>query len=149
MIALMHPAYALDPARDGVRSPPRTLLPTAQTSRSLLDQPTSPAAEPDAKAADPQGEATCVQVDRIRDAQVLSDQVVRLRLRGGKRTDMILRNGCMGLAFHESFYYRPGPTGRLCAGFDWITARSGSRCQIEAFRDAPKDLDAQPDAKPK
>jgi hypothetical protein len=73
----------------------------------------------------------CVNIDSIRDAQVQDDENIVLRLRDKSLLLVKLRNRCIGLSFDESFYYQASPTRQLCARFDTITARSGSRCRIE------------------
>jgi hypothetical protein len=75
----------------------------------------------------------CISSMDIRSAEVLNDSTIRLSLRKRKQVDMKLRGTCFGLAFDESFYYQPGPTGQLCERMDTIVARSGSRCLIDSF----------------
>jgi hypothetical protein len=76
---------------------------------------------------------SCIHTQDIRSADVRDDRTIRLTLAGKRQMDMKLRGACSGLTFDESFYYQPGPTMQLCERFDSIVARSGSRCQIDAF----------------
>jgi Family of unknown function (DUF6491) len=82
---------------------------------------------------DPGVSEPCINVDFIRDTKVRDDQTIRFRMRGGATYEIKLRDKCFGLAFHESFYYQVSPTRRLCARYDTIVARSGSRCRIESI----------------
>jgi hypothetical protein len=75
----------------------------------------------------------CISTNSIRTAQVRDDSTIRLTMGKNSQVDMKLQHRCPGLAFDESFYYQPGPTMQLCARLDTITARSGSRCLIDAF----------------
>ncbi len=76
---------------------------------------------------------SCIRTSSIRKADVRDDSTIRLTVAKNKQIDMKLYGICPGLAFDESFYYQPGPTMELCARFDTIMARSGSRCLIDAF----------------
>lgn len=88
---------------------------------------------PPADAAPAKSKSNCVKTSGIRSADVRDDSTIRLTLAKNKQVDMKLYGICPGLAFDESFYYQPGPTMLLCARFDTIVARSGSRCLIDAF----------------
>lgn len=92
--------------------------------------PAPPVAE--ARAAD--AAPSCINVRFIRQAIVKDDQTVLLKMAGRRMLLMALRTPCRGLAFDETFYYRPSPSGEICARLDVITARSGSRCLIDAFQ---------------
>ncbi len=117
-----HPAVAQGYAQPIVRVP----------DAAATDRPddTPPAA---ADAAETGERISCVSVDAIRQAEIKSDRVVELRLRGGAIYEMRLAGRCHGLAFYDGFYYRTTPSRQLCAGIDVIMARSGSRCPIDAF----------------
>jgi hypothetical protein len=79
----------------------------------------------------------CLRTDRIRETTVRDDRTIRFRLAGGDVVDVKLRNRCYGLSFDGSFYYHLNPNRQLCERLDWIVARSGSRCQIEAIELVP------------
>jgi hypothetical protein len=81
----------------------------------------------------PKRKRHCIATSSIRSADVRDDSTIRLTLGKNKQVDMKLYGICPGLSFDESFYYQPGPTMELCARFDTIVARSGSRCLIDAF----------------
>lgn len=85
----------------------------------------------------------CISVDFIRSTKVLDDRTVRFRMTGGAMYEIKLRDRCFGLAFHESFYYQASPTRQLCARYDTIVARSGSRCRIDSIT----RLNRKPDEK--
>jgi hypothetical protein len=135
-VAALLSATAHAQQQSPVFSPP-TMRPNSlqapAPSATVLNGTEAPAAKPEPNTR----EANCLPTDRIREAQVVSDRQIRFRMHGGAVYDMTLRDGCFGLAFHESFYYRTSPNRQLCAGVDWITSRSGSRCQIEALRLTP------------
>ena len=83
------------------------------------------------------GRNACISTSRIRSAQIISDELIELDMRGGKRLQMKLADRCTGLSFDQGFYYRTNANGRLCAGFDVIMARSGSRCLIGSIQEKP------------
>ena len=135
--------------------PGETEVMRAETKKSRDESPEgrSPAGDDaSADAADGSGPATsaadpnlvrCIRTDRIRAAEIEDDQSIRLTLRGGKQVLMRLENRCFGLAFDRSFYYRTSPTGELCAGFDTIMARAGSRCLISRFELLPAQTESR------
>lgn len=126
------PVHAQDYLRPVVKVPGRT----ADISMPD-DPPPAPAAAARSRAAPaaPDGEVTvqCISIDDIRDADIRSDRVVRLRMKGNIYYEMRLQNNCPGLSFYDGFYYRTTPNRQLCGGLDMIMARSGSRCPIESF----------------
>ena len=91
----------------------------------------------------PGGRATCVDVRRVRAAQIFGDSAVELTLRGGRRWRMYFAQTCPALSFYDGFYYRNAEQGRLCAGRDAIIARSGGECSIAsivASKPLPREL---------
>ncbi|MGK2286982.1 hypothetical protein [Pedomonas sp. V897] len=95
-------------------------------------QPPKRAREPDPAPGEEES-VQCISIDDIRDADIRSDRVIRLRMRGNVYYEMRLQNNCPGLSFYDGFYYRTTPNRQLCGGLDMIMARSGSRCPIESF----------------
>jgi len=75
----------------------------------------------------------CVQSDRIAGAVVTSDRTIDLVLRGGERWRMRFKDDCSALSYYQGFYYRPTEAGRLCAGRDAISDRSGDECPIASL----------------
>ena len=68
----------------------------------------------------PAGEpVSCIQISRIRDSRVLSDEVIDFELTGGGRLRNTLSPRCPSLGFEERFSYRT-TIGQLCSG-DIIT----------------------------
>jgi hypothetical protein len=107
-----------------------TLMPAfnAGQKRALSVQPLQQNAAPAART-NPQ--TACVNIDAIRSAKVQDDETILLQMRNKNMFLLKLRTRCIGLSFDESFYYQASPTRQLCARFDTITARSGSRCLID------------------
>jgi hypothetical protein len=112
-------AVAQTPARSPVQKAPVAPLGAEATT-------------PNPKADDP-GRARCINVDRIRSTKVRDDETIAVRMAGGERLLIKLRQRCYGLSFDESFYYNVTPARQLCARLDMITARSGSRCLIDSI----------------
>jgi hypothetical protein len=99
----------------------------------------------------------CIPADFIREANVRDDKTIDLTLSGKKYYAIKFKDKCNGLAFDSSFYYFLTPSRQLCARFDTIVTRSGSRCIIDKIskRDAPvaknkkaKKTKSDPDNKP-
>ena len=128
-------ASALDAKK--ARSTPVSKIPSVMRAPTeplgaLPVDPVAPPATADSRAAD--APPSCINVRNIRQAIVQDDQSVLLKMSGRRMLLMALRTPCRGLAFDETFYYRPSPSGEICARLDVITARSGSRCLIDAFQ---------------
>ncbi len=85
----------------------------------------------------------CIPADFIREAIVKDDKTIDLILTGKKYYAIKLKDKCHGLGFDKSFYYYLTPTRELCARFDTIVTRSGSRCIIDKIekRDPPDKKD--------
>ncbi len=56
---------------------------------------------------------TCINRSQIRDTDVIDDQTIDFRMRGGAIYRNKLPNKCSGLGFEEAFSYRTS-TNRLC-----------------------------------
>ena len=81
----------------------------------------------------PAGRANCVDVRRVKAAQVFGDHAVEVTLAGGKRWMLYFAQQCPTLSFYDGFYYRVAEQGRLCAGRDAVIARSGGECAIASI----------------
>jgi hypothetical protein len=92
---------------------------------------------------DAKAKKRCIPADFIREATVRDDKTIELTLSGKKYYAIKFKDKCNGLAFDSSFYYYLTPTRQLCARFDTIVTRSGSRCIIDKIskRDAPESKD--------
>jgi Family of unknown function (DUF6491) len=137
MVASASSAEALEAKqtkKQASKNPPVVRAPTEPLSALPTDP--LPGVEPEAKAF---VAPSCINVRNIRQARVKDDRTVILALTRKRTLAMNLRGACHGLAFDESFYYQPSPSGEICARLDFITARSGSRCMIEAFQVVPKE----------
>ncbi len=71
----------------------------------------------------------CIVVSEIEDSSVLTNTVVALKMRDGRRLRMHLENSCPQLKFHGHFAFR-AQKGQLCVGRDILIARSGEPCRI-------------------
>lgn len=91
-------------------------------------------------------ESTCIVMSEIANAVVESDISIHIRLRGKGIVHMRLDNGCPQLAFHQKFTYQ-ATRGQLCVAQDFVVARSGEFCRIEAldFSDLDSGDDGEPD----
>jgi hypothetical protein len=76
----------------------------------------------------------CIASADLRGAMVTGDSAVDLVMTGGRRLRAKLDNDCGPLDFYSGFYLKRAEDGSVCAGRDLIRARSGSACQITAFR---------------
>lgn len=93
------------------------LVLTVETATPQTDTVPSEAAQP------------CIVVSEIEDSSVLTDTVVALKMRDGRRLRMHLENSCPQLKFHGHFAFR-AQRGQLCVGRDMLIARSGEPCRI-------------------
>ena len=89
-----------------------------------------------AETAAPQTETTpsetpqpCIIVSEIEESSVLTNTVVALKMRDGRRLRMHLENSCSQLKFHGRFAFR-AEGGQLCVGRDMLISRSGEPCRI-------------------
>ncbi len=98
---------------------------------------------------DTKAKKRCIPADFIREAIVKDDKKIELILSGKKYYEIRFKDKCHGLGFDKSFYYYLTPSRQLCARFDTIVTRSGSRCLIDKIskRDAPKDKKKSGDEK--
>jgi hypothetical protein len=91
------------------------------------------AARPDGAPID------CIELNRIKTTQVLSDRIIDFELRNGRVLRNVLPNSCPGLAFEEAFSYNTS-LSRLCS-VDIITVlerggglRRGASCGLGPFQ---------------
>ena len=74
----------------------------------------------------------CIIVSEIEESSVLTNTIVALKMRDGRRLRMHLENSCPQLKFHNRFAFR-AQGGQLCVGRDTLVARSGEPCRIINF----------------
>jgi hypothetical protein len=92
------------------------------------------------EAAVPAGPTTdCVELNRIKSTQVLSDRIIDFEMRDGRVLRNVLPGSCPGLAFNEGFSYSTS-LSRLCS-VDIITVleragglRRGASCGLGPFQ---------------
>jgi len=75
----------------------------------------------------------CLDVALIAGAIVTSDRSIELRTVTGERWRMGFKRACPALSYYQGFYYRRTQAGKLCAGRDAVSARSGITCPIETI----------------
>lgn len=135
--ALAAPALAAPPAVTRLQAtpdeeppvgPPRgTIFFRSQTVVVTVRPP--PTSEAEARAMLSRGAQRCVRADRIAGATMLDDKAVELKMRGGDALRLTLAENCPVLGFYGGFYLSR-QADRLCAGRDFLLARSGQRCGI-------------------
>lgn len=81
----------------------------------------------------PRGAVECVRADRIVGATARGDRAVDLKLVNGAVLHLGLAQDCPVLGFYGGFYISRS-VDRLCAGRDYLVARSGQRCAIAEIR---------------
>jgi hypothetical protein len=136
------PAHAQSAASTKTSKPksqPLSVVESSQGFRAADDV----SADQLAAIEDVKAKKRCIPADFIREAVVRDDQTIDLTLSGKKYYAIKFKDKCRGLAFDSSFYYYLTPSRQLCARFDTIVTRSGSRCIIDKIskRDAPKSAD--------
>ncbi|MGF1605499.1 MAG: DUF6491 family protein [Rhodothalassiaceae bacterium] len=96
-------------------------------------------------AADGEDDARrCVSLRSIDKKDIVDNRTVILRRDPGPDIVMHLRRDCPQLRYHNTFYFQRDAV-EICAGFDWITTRSGSACLIERLAIAPKPAKPAPE----
>lgn len=75
----------------------------------------------------------CIDVALLAGAIVTSDKSIELRMVDGERWQMGFKRACPALSYYQGFYYRRTQAGKLCAGRDAVSARSGITCPIETI----------------
>jgi Family of unknown function (DUF6491) len=126
-------------APPAAQPPANTARPTVQRMAPLTIVDSAPGARlgliPSEEALDDIEDAKskkrCIPADFIRQATVKDDKTIDLDLSGGRTYAIKLKDKCHGLGFDKTFYYYLTPSRQLCARFDTIVTRSGSRCIIE------------------
>lgn len=76
----------------------------------------------------------CIAARELAGALVTGPGIVDLVLVGNRRVRAKLDGRCEPLDFYSGFYLKPSADGKVCADRDAIRARSGTSCQIDAFR---------------
>ena len=76
----------------------------------------------------------CIARDRIAAAVVSSPKDIDFILRDRTRQRARLQRSCPSLRFYSGFYLKPTDDGFICRDRDAVHDRSGSECEIDAFR---------------
>jgi hypothetical protein len=92
----------------------------------------SKTAAPQTGVAPREAPQPCIIVSEIEESSVLTNTIVALKMRDGRRLRMHLENSCSQLKFHGRFAFR-AQGGQLCVGRDMLVARSGEPCRIIDF----------------
>jgi hypothetical protein len=107
-----------------------------------------PSAEALDAIEDAKSKKRCIPADFIRQAIVKDDKTINLELSGGKIYAIRFKDKCHGLGFDKTFYYYLTPSRQLCARFDTIVTRSGSRCIIDKISHRKADKKKAAEEKP-
>lgn len=151
-------AHAQSPQLPGLRSSPSSTT-TVQRMQPLSIVESTPGMDSGIEATpeqldaieDAKSKKRCIPADFIREAIVKDDKTIDLVLSGKKYYAIKLKDKCHGLGFDKTFYYYLTPARQLCARFDTIVTRSGSRCIIDKInkRDPPDPKKSKDDKKKK
>lgn len=76
----------------------------------------------------------CIVRSQIAAAIVSDARSVDFILRDRTRHRALLQNSCPALDYYSGFYLKPTADGNICRDRDAVHDRSGSECQIDAFR---------------
>lgn len=76
----------------------------------------------------------CIARGQIAAAIVSAPKNVDFIMRDRTRQRARLQRSCPALQFYEGFYLKPTGDGFICRDRDAIHDRSGSECEIDAFR---------------
>ncbi len=80
----------------------------------------------------------CIDADKVSGYRIVSDELIRLEMRGQKDVLLRLKRHCPQLHYHKYMSFTP-VNGQICARFDDIITRSGTPCRIESFSDVPDE----------
>jgi len=116
--------------------PRRTIFYESRTIIVTVRPP--PATEDEARQMLNRAGPRCVRADKITEATMLDPRAVLLRLRSGDLLKITLAQDCPVLGYYGGFYVSR-QADMLCAGRDFLLARSGQRCAIsEIARARPR-----------
>ncbi|WP_267395353.1 MULTISPECIES: hypothetical protein [unclassified Sphingomonas] len=76
----------------------------------------------------------CIAIADLGGAMVSQPGSVDLVLTGNRRLRAKFDGDCGPIDFYSGFYLRPAADGQVCAKRDVIRMRSGTSCQIDAFK---------------
>lgn len=80
------------------------------------------------------GAPRCHALSGLAGASFLKPGAVDLFFTDGRRLRALLGNNCSAVDFYSGFYIRPPEDGRVCAKRDAARSRSGTVCEIRAFK---------------
>lgn len=121
------PSGAPDAAEPPAGPPPSTIFFESRTIIVTVRPP--PRSEEEARALGAQAELKCVRADRIHMGTMLDPRTVLLQLRSGDQLRVTLAQDCPVIGYYGGFYVSR-QADKLCAGRDFLLARSGQRCVI-------------------
>lgn len=115
-------------AEEPPAGPPRRTI-FFQSQTIVVSVRPAPMTEAEARSMLARGSQRCVRADRIASAMMVDDRAIELKMRGGNALRLTLAENCPVLGFYGGFYLSR-QADRLCAGRDFLLARSGQRCGI-------------------
>ncbi|CAH0351954.1 hypothetical protein BH11PSE5_BH11PSE5_11400 [soil metagenome] len=135
---LFHSAIALLLAPVGapvefaqLRIEQRVIIRVPLVRQPRAGQPTPP---PEPQEWDEKKGPRCVAIKSVRSAALGGRNSVDLILSNNQRFRARFGKQCRAADFYAGFYIEPTDDGSLCAGRDYIQARSGLTCEVESFK---------------
>ena len=81
----------------------------------------------------------CLPMNDILGVQMFGGRELDLLTRDRKRIRARLEKNCQARSFYSGFYMEKSGDGRICANRDILHSRSGSKCEIDRFRELVRD----------
>jgi len=81
----------------------------------------------------------CLPMNNILGVQMHSDRELDLLTRDRRRIRARLEKKCQARSFYSGFYMEKSKDGRICTGRDILHSRTGSKCEIDRFRQLVPD----------
>ena len=77
----------------------------------------------------------CLPMNNILGVQMFGDRELDLITRDRKRIRARLEKKCQARSFYSGFYMEKSRDGKICADRDLLHSRTGSKCEIDRFRE--------------
>ncbi len=76
----------------------------------------------------------CLPMSNILGVQRFGDRYLDLVTKDRKQIRARLEKKCQARSFYSGFYMEKSSDGKICAGRDILHSRTGSKCEIDRFR---------------
>ena len=76
----------------------------------------------------------CLPMNNILGVQMYDGRALDLITKDRKRIRARLEKKCQARSFYSGFYMEKSKDGRICTGRDLLHSRTGSKCEIDRFR---------------